>query len=80
MVHLELHPHEIAPTFLKLDPCSPGGGFYSYYIPQGNKTDKERKMVRKKLSFISKQKKLIHFLKDGCNSVWVQFHVYPTSY
>jgi hypothetical protein len=25
-----------------------GGGFYSYYIHQGNKLDKERKIVRKK--------------------------------
>ena len=28
------------------------GGFYSYYIQQGKKSDKERKFVRKKLSFM----------------------------
>ena len=28
------------------------GGFYSYYIHQGNKLDKERKIVRKNLSFM----------------------------
>jgi hypothetical protein len=27
MVHLVLHPHGIAPTFLKLDSWSPGAGF-----------------------------------------------------
>ena len=42
-LHLALHPHGTAPTFLKFDPWSPGGGFYSYYIHQGNKSDKKRK-------------------------------------
>ena len=28
------------------------GGFYSLYIHQGNKSDKEWKIVRKKLSFM----------------------------
>ena len=47
------------------------GGFYSYYIHQGINSDKERKIVRKKLSFMQyayKKITYIHFLKDGCNS------------
>ena len=67
-VHLVLLPHGIAPTFLELDSWSPGTGVYSYYIHQGNKSDKERKIVRNTKSFNT-------FFKDGCNSVWVQFHV-----
>ena len=72
-VHLILHPHGIALTFLKLDSQSRAGdGFYSYHIQQGNKSDKERKM----LSFMH-IKRFNIFFKYGCNSVWVQFHVYP---
>ena len=41
----------IAPTFLKLESGSPGVGFI-HYIHQGNKSDKERKIERRKLSFI----------------------------
>ena len=42
----------IAPTrncthFLKIGFVVAGGGFYYYYILQGNKSDKERKVVRK---------------------------------
>ena len=44
LVHLVLHPREIAATFLKLFFVVAGGGFYSYYIHQGNKSDKERKL------------------------------------
>ena len=52
-VHLVFQPPGIAPTFLKLDSWSPlaRGGFYSYYIHQRNISDKERKIVWKKLSF-----------------------------
>ena len=46
-VHLVLHPHWIATTFIKLGSWSPWGGFYSNYIHQGNKSDKERNIVRK---------------------------------
>ena len=67
---LVLHPH-----FLKIGFVVAGDGVYSYHIYQGNKSDKERKNVRKKLSFMH-EKDLIFFLRDGCNSVWVQFHVY----
>ena len=42
-----LHPHGNAP-FLKIGFVFAEGGFYSYYIHQGNKSDKERKIVRKK--------------------------------
>ena len=38
----------IVPTFLKLDLWSQGAGFYSYYIQQGNKSNKEIKIIRKK--------------------------------
>ena len=65
----------IAPTwncthFLKIRLVVDWGGFYCYYIHQGNKSDKERKIV-KKLSFIH-TKRYNTFLKR-----WVQFHVYP---
>ena len=50
-----------------------GGGFYSYYIHQGNKSDKEWKIVRKKLIFMYTKRFNNFFL----NSVWVQSHVYP---
>ena len=32
--------------FLKVAFVVAEGGFYSYYIPQGNKSDKERKIVK----------------------------------
>ena len=43
LVYLVLHPHGIATIVLKLD-----SWFYSYNIHQENKSDKERKIVRKK--------------------------------
>ena len=46
MVHLVLHPHGIAPTFLKLDSWSPGAGFIPI-ISTKEKSDKERKIIRK---------------------------------
>ena len=60
----------IAPTwncthFLKIEFMIAGGGFYSYYI----RTDKERKIVRKKLGFM-RTKRFNTFLKT-----WVQFRV-----
>ena len=69
----------IAPTrncthFLKIVFVFTGGGFYSYYLLQGNKSDKERKIKRKKLSFMH-TKRFNTFLNDRCNSVRVQFHV-----
>ena len=40
-VHLVLHPHGIAPTFLKLDSCSPGEGFIPIKSTKGiNQTKK----------------------------------------
>ena len=45
--HLVLHQHG------KIGFVVAGGGFYSYHIHQGNKSDKERKIVRKKFSFIN---------------------------
>jgi hypothetical protein len=49
-VHLVLHPHGIAPTFLKLDSWADFSP--NTYIHQGNKSDKERKVVRKELSLM----------------------------
>ena len=49
-----------------------GGGFYSYYIHQRNISDKERKIVRKKLSFIHTKRFDTYIFKK-----WVQLHVYP---
>jgi hypothetical protein len=46
-----------------------GGGFYYYYIHQGNKSDKERKIVRKKIGFMH-TKRFNNFFKR-----WVQFRV-----
>ena len=43
--------------------------FYSYYIHQGNKSDKERKIVRKKLDFM-------HIKRfNTIYKVWLQFHI-----
>ena len=42
-----VHPHEIAPIFLKLD-VGAEGWFYSYYIHQGNKSDKKKEIARNK--------------------------------
>ena len=61
--------------FLKIGFVVARGGFYSFYIQQGNKLYKERQIVRKKLSFMN-TKRLNTFFKKGCNSMWVQFHVY----
>ena len=60
--------------FLKIGFVVAGGGFYSYHIHQGNKSYKQRKIVRKKLSFMP-IKRFNTFLKYRCNSVGVQFHV-----
>jgi hypothetical protein len=46
-----------------------GGGFYSYYIYQGNKSDKERKILTEKFSFMH-TKRFNTFFKR-----WVQFRV-----
>ena len=69
-VHLVLHPHGIISTFLKLDSWSSGAGFYSYYIHQGNKSNKEMETVRKKLYYMH-TKRFNTFFKR-----WVQFHVH----
>ena len=63
----------IAPTrnciyFLKIGFVVAGGGCYSFYMYHGNISDKESKL--------QEEKDLLHILKYGCNSVWVQFHVY----
>ena len=55
--------------FLKIIFVVAGSEFYFYYIYRGNKSDKERKIVRKKLSFID-TKIFNSFFKR-----WVQFRV-----
>ena len=55
--------------FLKIGIVVAGGGFYFHYIHRGNKSDKERKIVRKKLSF-KHTKRFNTFFKR-----WVQFRV-----
>ena len=55
--------------FLKIGFVVAGGGFYSYYIRHGNKSDKERKIVRKKLCSMH-TKRFNTFFKR-----WVQVRV-----
>ena len=55
--------------FLKVGFVVAWGDFYSYHIHQGNKSDKERENVRKKISFMH-TKGFNIFLK-----IWVQFPV-----
>ena len=62
----------IAPTrnythFLKIGFAVAEGGFNSYYIQQGNKSDKERKIVKKSLIHT---KRFNTFFKR-----WLQFRV-----
>ena len=64
-VHLVLHPHGIAPTFLRLDSWSPGARF----IPIICTPDKERKIVGKKLSFMHTKRVNTFLIR------WVQFRV-----
>ena len=69
MVHLALNPHGIAPTFLNWIRSRRGRVLFLLYTPQGNKSDKERKIVRKKLSFMHTTRSNTLFKK------WVQFRV-----
>ena len=72
---LGIAPARNCTNFLKIGFVVAGGGFYSYYIHQGNKLDKERNIVKKRLSFMH-AKSFNNSLKDGYNSVLVQFYVY----
>ena len=69
MVHVVLHPRGIAPSSFKFDSWSPGAGFYLYYIHQWNKSDKERIIVGKKLSFMHTRRSNRFFKR------WLQFRV-----
>ena len=62
-VQLVLHQHGIAPTFLKFDLWLPGAGFNPIISTKRNK-NKERKILRKKLS-VMHTKRILHFLKMG---------------
>jgi hypothetical protein len=44
MVHLVLHPHGIAPIFLKLDLWSPGAGFIPFVFTKGTNQIKKEKL------------------------------------
>ena len=68
LLPLFLQPHGIAPTLIIVFVVA-GGGFYSYYIHQGNKLDIERKIVRKKLSFMHTKR------YDTFFAIWMQSRV-----
>ena len=68
LVHLVLHPHGIAPTFLKLDSWSPGAGFIPIISTKGINQIKKGKLL-KKLSFMH-TKRFNTFFKG-----WVKFRV-----
>ena len=63
MVHLVLHPHGIAPTFLKLDSWSLGAGFIPIISNKGIN------LIKKKFKFYA-HKKISYILKR-----WMQFRV-----
>ena len=69
--HTEMHP--LSYNWIR----GRRGWFYCYYIHPGNKSYKESQIVRKKFIFMH-TKRLILFLNDGCNSVWVKCHVFRT--
>ena len=56
LVHLVLHPHGIAPTFLKLDSWSPGAGFIPIISTKGINQKKKGILLEKKLSFMHTKK------------------------
>ena len=64
---LGITPTQNCTHFLKIGFVVAKGGFYSYYIHQGNESDKERKILRKKLGFMH-TKRFYTFFKR-----WVQF-------
>ena len=69
LVHLVLHPHEIAPNFLKLDLWSLWADFIPIISTKGiNQIKKEKLQI--KLCFMH-IKRFHNFFK-----IWVQFHVY----
>ena len=59
---LDIAPTRNCTNFLKIEFVVAGGGFISYFISKGNKSDKEKKIVRNKLSFIH-TKRFNTFLK-----------------
>ena len=76
-VHLVLNSHRIAPNFLKLDSWSPG----AFFIPiistkEISKIRKKRKIRKLQEKSVMHTKRFNTFVKDGCNSVWMQFHEY----
>ena len=76
-VHLVLYPHGIAHTSSKFYSGLPGAGFYFYYIHQGKRSDKERKI--EKLSAMHTKRFNTYFKRwvQLIDISIVQFHVYP---
>ena len=66
-----LHPHGIALTFLKIGFVVAGGGLYSYYIHQGNKSDKGIKIVNvlQDCNSFKKENNLAYFYSNLENGV-----------
>ena len=64
---LSIAPTRDCTNYLKIRFVVAGGGFYSYFIHQGNKSDIERKIVRKKISFMHIKRFNTSF------KIWVQF-------
>ena len=54
MVHLVLHPHGIAPTFLKLDSCSPVAVFIPFISTKEINQIKKWKFKKKLVFYIQR--------------------------
>ena len=67
---LVIEPTRYCTHFFKIVFIIAVGGFYSYYIHQGNRSDKERKIVRKKFSIHTKQFITFFKISCGCNSTF----------
>ena len=74
---LSIEPIRNCFNFLRIAFVIAGGKFYFYYIHQGKRSDKERKIVKKN-QVLCVQKDIINCLKDDWHSMWVQFYVYCT--
>ena len=68
---LGITPTQNCTYFLKIGFAVAGGRLYFYYIHQGNKSDKERKIARKKFSF------MLTKIFNKSFKIWVQFRVGP---
>ena len=69
LVHFVLHPHRIAPTFLKLDSWSSGAGFIPIISTKGRNQIEKGNYKKRKFFFIHIKRFIIFF------RIWVQFRV-----